>query len=181
MVPPLSTGRRHEAADGEGLALAGLRAFDEGGGEDARTDHRLAVLDLGSDQVGRPVFVAHLEPRDTADGREEGLIRRELAPAAMGGVGRKPGVQQGGVRCARCYGVETAPLQLPREPVEHSDVGCGKERAGGREACKRVEIEGDDLIVAVPAEVAGVVVLRVAAGRLDLDDLGHEAPRSMVA
>jgi len=64
-------------------------------------------------------------------------------------------------------GVEAAPLQLPRVPVEHGGIGCGKERAGVTEAFKPVNIEGDDLFVAIPAQIAGVVLHAVAAGGFD--------------
>lgn len=75
----------------------------------------------------------------------------------------------------KANGVEAAPAQLPRVPVEHGGSGCGKERTGVARAFKAVNIERHDARVVVPAEAAGVALPADAARWLGLDDLGDGA------
>src|SRR6185436_3206073 len=98
-------------------------------------------------------------------------VGRQIAPLALGPVGRRPGMDETGIEREAGCGAEAAFLQLVRSRIEDSGVRGLDQVEGGLAPPGVVEIQDDAPLAAVEAEIARLVRIPVTAAALDLDDL----------
>ncbi len=166
-----------QAAHHHALAQAAAAALQEGGADRAGARHALAIPGQRQHQMDRLIGIGALAERHPGERRQQAVVRRQPTPEAGGPIGRHPGVDQPGMGGGEARRVETQGLEPARRRVEQGHVGLGDQVAGRGQVGGRSEVQGQDLLVAVPGLVAGMVLQPVAAGGLDLDHLGPEIPQ----
>ena len=166
-----------QAADGHRLALSAVVALQQGGADGGGAHHRLAIVAKRQDQVDRLVGIGALPEGDAAQRGQQAVVGGQPAPGPGRSIGRHPGVDQPGIGLRERPGVQAEGLELAGVVVEQGDVGARDEGPRLRHPGLGSQVQSEQVLVAVPGQVTGMILHPVALRRLDLDDVGLEVPQ----
>ena len=164
------------------LALAGLEAADEGGGDGLRGGYGGELVGQHrADQARAAVVGAGLHRGEAREGLDDGIVGGLVGVGALLAEAVDGHVDDVGRDFADGGLVEAEPLDHAGAEVLHEHVGAGGEPPDDVGALRSLEVDGERALVAVEVEErGGEAVAAVAVGArvvararlLDLDDVG---------
>ena len=166
--------RAMQAADGHRLAPAAAAALQQRRADGGGAQHRLGGVGDGQNIVRRLIAPRPLPKGHAGQADQQAVVAGQFAPGPACPIGRQPGVDQGGMSRGERCAVQAARGQAHGRMIEDRHIGARHQRGGGLAVGGNLDVQGQHLFVAVPGQIAGIILEAVAGRRLDLDHLGRE-------